>query len=122
MLPLFRVCLGGRLGNGQQYWPWITQADEVGAIQFLLTTDVHGPVNLTAPQPVRNAEFTSRLARAVHRPALARVPKAALRIVLGEFSQEVLGGQRAIPAALERAGYGFHHVDLDTALAWALAG
>jgi len=122
MLPLFRVGLGGRLGNGQQYWPWITLADEVGAIQFLLTADVHGPVNLTAPQPVRNAEFTSRLARAVHRPALARVPKAALRIVLGEFSQEVLGGQRAIPAALERAGYGFHHADLDTALAWALAG
>src|SRR5262249_25431750 len=69
MLPLFRFGLGGRLGNGQQYWPWITLADEIGAIRFLVAADVHGPVNLTAPQPVRNAEFTSRLAHAMHRPA-----------------------------------------------------
>jgi uncharacterized protein len=119
VLPLFRLGLGGRLGNGRQYWPWITLADEVGAIRFLLEHDVRGPVNMTAPEPVTNAEFTRRLARLVHRPAVAWVPAPALRVVLGEFAGEVLGGQRAVPAVLERAGYRFQHGDLDTALAWA---
>ena len=121
VLPLFRLGLGGRLGSGRQYWPWISLADEVGAIRFLLTEDVHGPVNLTGPEPVTNAEFTRRLGRVVHRPALARVPAAALQVVLGEFAAEVLGGQRAVPAVLERAGYRFRHGDLDVALAWAVS-
>ncbi len=120
-LPLYRFGLGGRLGSGRQYWPWISLADEVGAIRFLLTADVHGPANLTSPEPVTNAEFTRRLARAVHRPALAFVPRPALRVVLGEFAEEVLGGQRAVPAVLERAGYRFQHADLDAALRWVLA-
>ena len=121
VLPLFRLGLGGRLGHGRQYWPCISLADQIGAMRFLLTEQVHGPVNLTGPEPVTNAEFTRRLGRAVHRPALAWAPKPALRVVLGEFAGEVLGGQRAVPAVLERAGYRFQHPDIDSALAWALA-
>jgi uncharacterized protein (TIGR01777 family) len=121
VLPLFRYGLGARLGNGRQYWPWISLADEIGAIRFLLTGQVHGPVNLTGPEPVTNAEFTRSLGRAVRRPALAWAPRPALRVVLGQFAGEILGGQRAVPAVLERAGYGFQHGDIDSALAWALA-
>jgi uncharacterized protein len=121
VLPIFRLGLGGRLGSGRQYWPWITMADEVGAIRFLLTVDVRGPANLTAPQPVRNSEFTKQLARAVHRPGLAWVPRPALRVALGGFAEEILGGQRAVPGVLQRSGYRFRHADLDTALSWALA-
>lgn len=118
--PLFRLGLGGRLGSGRQYFPWISLADEVGAMRHLLTADVHGPVNMVGPEPVTNAEFTSRLGRAVHRPALAWVPAPALRLVLGELAGEVLGGQRAVPAVLEAGGYRFRHPDLTSALAWAV--
>jgi uncharacterized protein len=120
VLPLFKLGLGGRLGHGRQYWPWISLADEIGAITYLLTEDVHGPVNLTGPEPVTNAAFTRRLGRAVHRPALAWVPRSALRIALGEFATESLGSQRAVPAVLESAGYRFQHADIDAALAWAV--
>lgn len=121
VLPIFRLGLGGRLGHGRQYWPWISLADEIGAITYLLTQDVHGPVNLTGPEPVTNAQFTRQLGRVVHRPALAWVPRPALRIALGEFASEPLGGQRAVPAVLESAGYRFQHPTLDAALTWALA-
>ena len=120
VLPLFRLGLGGRLGHGRQYWPWISLADEIGAITYLLSEDVHGPVNLTGPEPVTNAEFTRRLGRAVHRPAVAWVPRSALRVVLGEFAKESLGSQRAVPSVLESAGYRFQHPNIDTALAWAV--
>lgn len=120
LLPLFRLGLGGRLGHGRQYWPWISLADEIGAMNYLLAEDVHGPVNLTAPEPVTNAEFTRRLGRAVHRPALVWAPRPALRIVLGEFATEPLGSQRAVPSVLESAGYQFQHRDLDAALGWVL--
>jgi uncharacterized protein (TIGR01777 family) len=120
MLPLFRLGLGGRLGHGRQYWPWISLPDQIGAMTYLLTEDVHGPVNLTAPQPVTNAEFTRRLGRAVHRPALAWVPRPALRAGLGEFADETLRSQRAVPSVLESAGYQFQHRDLDAALTWVL--
>jgi uncharacterized protein len=120
ILPLFKLGLGGRLGHGRQYWPWISLADEIGAITYLLSEDVHGPVNLTGPTPVTNAEFTRRLGRAVHRPALAWVPRTALRVALGEFAGESLGSQRAVPSVLESAGYRFQHPDIDTALAWAV--
>jgi uncharacterized protein len=117
MLPLFRLGLGGRLGSGRQYFPWISLQDEVDAIRFLLTAPVSGPVNLTAPTPVTNAEFTATLGRVVHRPAVLPVPAAALRLVLGEFARVgVLAGQRAVPRALATAGFRFTHTDLEAAL------
>jgi uncharacterized protein (TIGR01777 family) len=122
LAPLFKLGLGGKLGSGRQYMPWIGLQDEVDAIRFLLTAPVSGPVNLTAPAPVTNAEFTATLAAAVHRPALLTVPGIALQAVLGEFAQVgVLAGQRAVPAALQAAGFTFGQPELRTALDAALA-
>ncbi|MFB9689591.1 TIGR01777 family oxidoreductase [Amycolatopsis plumensis] len=119
--PLFALCLGGRLGNGSQYMPWIALEDEVGAIVHVLTHDeVSGPVNLTGPEPVTNAEFTRAVGRALHRPAPWRVPGIALKAVLGQAGEEMaLFGQRAVPAVLERTGYAFRHRTLGSALAAA---
>jgi hypothetical protein len=119
---VFRLGLGGRMGSGRQFWPWVSLADEVGAIRFLLTADdVRGPVNLTGPEPVRNAEFVRDLAAAVSRPAVLPVPAVALRLALGEFGRSsVLAGQRAVPARLQSAGYRFAHSDLPSALREAL--
>jgi uncharacterized protein (TIGR01777 family) len=118
---VFRAGLGGRMGSGRQYWPWISLDDEVDAIRFLLTADVSGPVNLTGPHPVPNAEFVRRLAAAVHRPAVLPVPGPLIALALGEFGRSsVLAGQRAVPAVLERAGYRWTHPDLDDALRAAL--
>jgi uncharacterized protein (TIGR01777 family) len=122
LAPLFRLGLGGRLGNGQQYMPWISLRDEVDAIRFLLTAPVSGPVNLTGPEPVTNAVFTEALARAVHRPALLTVPAPAMRLALGEMARvAVLAGQRAVPAVLQAAGFSHTDRDLDSALQAALA-
>jgi uncharacterized protein (TIGR01777 family) len=122
LLPLFRLGLGGKLGNGRQYVPWISLRDEVDAIRFLLTAPVSGPVNLTGPAPVTNAEFTAALAAAVHRPAVLTVPRPALQLVLGEFAPVgVLAGQRAVPSVLQAAGYVHRHPELATALQSALA-
>jgi len=119
---VFRLGLGGRMGSGRQFWPWISLRDEVDAIRFLLTADVSGPVNLTGPTPVTNAEFTRSLAAAVHRPAVLPVPGPAISLALGEFGRSsVLAGQRAVPAKLEAAGYRFTHTSLDAALQEALA-
>lgn len=119
VLPLFRVGVGGRLGSGRQYVSWISLPDEVAAIRFLLATaGVAGPVNLTAPHPVTNADYTAAIARAVHRPAVVPVPGPALRLALGGFADEaVLSGQRVLPRVLERAGFAFSHQDIDAALA-----
>ena len=117
LAPLFRFGLGARLGSGRQYLSWISLADEVRAIRFLLEHDLDGPVNLTAPAPVTNAEFTAALGRAVHRPAVLLVPAAALRIGLGELSGELLTGQRVRPARLLAAGFAFRHNDIAAALA-----
>jgi NAD dependent epimerase/dehydratase family enzyme len=101
--------------------PWISLADEVGAIVHVLTHDaLSGPVNLTGPEPVTNAEFTRAVGRALHRPAPWWVPGFALKAVLGQAGEEMaLFGQRAVPAALERTGYEFRHPTLDDALAAA---
>ena len=118
---VFRAGLGGRMGSGRQYWPWISLDDEVDAMRFLLTADVSGPVNLTGPAPVTNTEFVRRLAAAVHRPAVLPVPGPVLSLALGEFGRSsVLAGQRAVPAALERAGYQGTHVHLADASRAAL--
>ena len=121
--PLFSLGFGARLGNGRQYMPWISLEDEVRALLFAISHDeVSGPVNLTGPAPVTNAEFTAALGRTVNRPTPLVVPGFALRTLLGEFAEEgLLGGQRAIPAALERAGFLFHHNTIGEALAFATA-
>jgi uncharacterized protein (TIGR01777 family) len=118
---LFRAGLGGRLGSGRQYWPWISLRDEIDAIRFLLTADVSGPVNLTAPTPLTNAEFTRRLGAVVHRPTVLAVPGFALSAALGEFARSsILGGQRASSEKLTRAGFTFTHTELEQALRAAL--
>lgn len=122
--PLFGLGLGARLGNGRQYFPWITLEDQVRAMLFAIShTGLAGPVNVTGPAPVTNGEFTSALGRALSRPTPMIVPGFALRAVLGEFADEgLLGGQRAIPAALEEAGFVFHHKTVGEALAYVTAG
>jgi uncharacterized protein (TIGR01777 family) len=121
--PLFSLGLGARLGNGRQYMSWITLEDEVGALLFALSqSSLSGPVNLTGPAPVTNAEFTTALGRALNRPAPLMLPGLAVRAVLGELADEgLLTGQRAIPAALERAGFEFHHNTIGEALSYATA-
>jgi uncharacterized protein len=119
---VFRLGLGGRMGSGQQYWPWISLTDVVGAVRHLLTADVSGPVNLTGPAPVTNAEFTRELARQVHRPAVLPVPGFAINLALGEFGRSsVTAGQRALPVRLQESGYRFTHEDFATALRAATA-
>ncbi|MEO7125240.1 MAG: TIGR01777 family oxidoreductase [Nakamurella sp.] len=120
MLPRVRLLtlamLGGRLGSGRQWWPWISVADYSAAILFLLQSTASGAINMTAPQPVTNATFTAQLAAVLHRPAPWVIPNFAIRAALGEFAGGVLGGQRAVPQALLNAGFGFLHPDLKTTL------
>jgi len=118
VLPLFKLGLGGRLGNGQQWMSWIAIADHITALRFLLDrADLAGPINVTAPEPVRNRDYTKAIGRAVHRPALAVVPATALRVALGGFADEgVLVSQRVVPARLEDAGFPFTYADIDSAL------
>jgi uncharacterized protein len=121
--PLFAVGLGGRLGSGRQYMPWISLDDEVGGIRFALENDeLAGPVNLSGPDPVTNAEFTRALGEAMHRPAPLVVPGFALRLVRGAevVDEMALIGQRAVPAVLRKHGYPFQHPTLSAALATAL--
>lgn len=121
LVPLVKAGLGGRLGSGRQFMPWISLTDEVAAIRFLLEHDVAGPANLTGPVPVRNGEFTAALGRVLHRPTVLAVPGIAARIALGEFAGEVLGGQRAVPSRLQDAGFRFTHRNVDSALRAALS-
>jgi len=116
MLPLFRLGFGGKLGSGKQWWSWITLHDVVRAIDFALVENISGPVNLTAPNPVTNQEFTSALARALHRPAVFPAPAFALKAALGGFSTEVLGSKRVIPQALQEAGFTWDYPHLTEAL------
>ena len=117
MSTLFRLGVGGRLGSGRQYWPWISLTDEIRAVRFLLDTDsLSGPVNLTGPEPVTNAAITSAIGDVVHRPTILPVPAVALKIALGEFAGEVLISQRVLPRRLLDAGFTFEHPDVTTAL------
>lgn len=119
--PLFSLGLGARLGNGRQYMSWITLEDEVRALLYAIShSSLSGPVNMTGPAPVTNAEFTTALGRAVNRPTPWMLPGFAVRAALGEFADEgLLTGQRVIPAALERSGFQFHHNTIGEALSYA---
>jgi uncharacterized protein (TIGR01777 family) len=118
MLPPFRAGLGGRLGNGRQYMSWITLDDAVGAIRHLLDhEEMSGAVNVVAPGPVTNREFTACLGRALSRPALLPVPAVVLRGLLGEMAESLLlASARVLPRELMRSGYRFRDDDLDGAL------
>lgn len=124
LLTIFKLGAGGKLGNGRQWQSWISLADELGAIRFLLSQgealDLRGPVNLTAPAPVRNSEFTKVLGAALNRPAVLPIPKVALRLVVGEFADEAVLSQRVIPRVLTDAGYRFVHTTLAAAVGAAL--
>ncbi len=112
-----KLFAGGRLGSGRQWYSWISVTDEIAAMVFLLDHDVSGPVNLTAPNPVRNADFVHAIGRTLHRPTPWVVPEFALRLVLGEFAAEVVHGQKVRPTALLDAGFRFAHPTLVEALA-----
>jgi uncharacterized protein len=122
MLPVFRAGLGGRLGNGQQSFSWIALSELAPALQHIIEHEtISGPVNLTAPGAVNNAEFTLELARALHRPALAVVPAFALRAILGEMAEMLLSGVRAVPKKLLESGYKFKQPSLRQAMEELLA-
>jgi len=122
MLPPFRLGLGARLGPGTQVMSWITLADYAAIVSFLLAhPEITGPVNLTTPHPVTNAEFTSALAAAVHRPGLLFLPERALKLAVGGVSSDILASARVMPRRLEAAGYRFRFPDLPAALAAELA-
>ena len=118
LLPFFRLGLGGRIGNGRQWMSWIAIDDMVAALIWLLDHDFRGPVNLTAPNPVTNAEFTRTLGRVLHRPTFLPTPKPALWAKLGrELTDELLYvSQRILPAALIDSGYEHRYPELEPAL------
>ena len=118
MLLPFKLGAGGRIGPGTQWWSWISIDDEVGGILHVIrSAELSGAVNLTAPNPVRNAEFTATLARVLSRPALLPVPRFALRAALGDFADEaLLGSKRILPRRLEESGFTFAWPDLEPAL------
>ncbi|GAA3789388.1 TIGR01777 family oxidoreductase [Streptomyces coacervatus] len=121
LFPLFRAGLGGRMGNGRQYWSYISLHDEVAAIRHLIDTDgLSGPFNLTAPNPLTNREITAAMGRVLHRPTLLTVPAPVLRTVLGEMAGDVLGSARVLPKRLLESGFSFAFPDIEGAIKAAL--
>jgi uncharacterized protein len=118
LLPLFKLGLGGRFGSGAQWWSWITLDDEIRAMAWLLESDVRGPVNLTAPNPVTNREFTRVLSTVLSRPAWLPVPRFGPRLLLGSELADALlfSSARARPAVLESSGFAFSHASLEAGL------
>ncbi|MCA8914424.1 MAG: TIGR01777 family oxidoreductase [Planctomycetes bacterium] len=121
MLPFFKWFLGGRMGDGRQYWSWIHLDDIVELFAFALLNDVSGPLNGTAPEPVTNREFTVELARAVHRPVMPPAPAFALRLLYGEMADMILNGQRVLPHRTTELGFTFKFPELRPALDAALS-
>lgn len=119
LLPLLRLGVGGPLGNGRQYWPWITLPDVVHAFSFLLAAPLSGPVNVCAPETADVNSLIAQLAGALHRPAVLRVPAPVLRLVMGQLAEELLlASQRVEPAALADNGFAWQHPSLGEAAAW----
>ncbi|OON77707.1 TIGR01777 family oxidoreductase [Streptomyces tsukubensis] len=121
LFPIFKAGLGGRMGDGNQYWSFISLHDEVAALRHILDTEtLSGPVNLTAPEPLTNREVTAAMSRVLKRPALFPVPATALKVALGEFSGDVLGSQRVLPRQLLDSGFTFAFPEIDDAIGAAL--
>jgi uncharacterized protein (TIGR01777 family) len=117
----FKLFAGGRMGNGRHYLPWISLPDWLSAMEFVVShDDIAGPVNLTGPEPVTNAEFSATLARLLHRPNLFPVPRLALRAVAGKFAEEALASLRVMPRVLVEHGFPFAHRTVEEALEDAL--
>ena len=123
MLPAFRLGLGGPMGNGRQFWSWICLSDAIGAILHALEhPELHGPINIVAPHPVRNREFAVALGAALHRPAVLPTPAFALRLLLGEMADEaLLSSVRVEPSVLVGSGYRFRWLELGEGLVGVLA-
>lgn len=121
LFPLFKAGLGGRMGDGRQYWSFISLHDEVAAIRHLMETEsLSGPVNLTAPDPLTNREITEAMGRVLHRPTLFTTPAPLLRLALGEMSSDILGSQRVLPTRLLESGFTFAFPSIESALRAAL--
>ena len=118
MLPIFRLGLGGKLGGGNQFWSWISLEDEIRLIEWLLSAEISGPVNLTAPRPVTNSEFTRILGKALRRPTFFPVPDFGPRLILGkELASELIHNSlRVLPQRAINAGFEFKHVDLEDSM------
>lgn len=117
LLPPFKMGMGGPIGNGRQWMPWVHIEDQIALIDFLMSRDdARGPYNACAPSPVRNRDFAKTLASVLHRPSFMPMPAVALRVLLGELSILLLGGQRAQPDRLQEAGFTFRFTDLRAAL------
>lgn len=117
LFPIFRAGLGGRLGSGRQYWSFIALHDHIAALRHLLEdVELAGPVNLTAPLPVTNREVTAAMGRVLRRPTLAAVPAFALKVALGELSEDVLGSQRVVPVRLLESGFTFAFPEIEDAV------
>ena len=118
MLPVFRLGLAGKLGDGKQYWSWMTLPDMLAAIEFILSNSrISGPVNMVGPNPVTNAEFTKTLGAVLHRPTIFTAPRFALRMMMGEMADETLFASfRVAPRKLQEAGFTFQHPELRPAL------
>ena len=121
LIPSVRLNLAGRLGPGTQYWSWISLRDEVNALTFLIDNDdISGPVNLTGPTPVTNAEVAEALKQEIGRAWLPPIPTFAIKALLGEFSIEVLGSTRVLPSVLTEAGFPFQDTTVESAIRTAL--
>jgi len=122
LLPLLRLGVGGPLGHGRQYWPWITLPDASAAFGFLISSRLRGPVNVCAPESTDVNSLVAALASALHRPAVLRVPSPVLRLVMGKLADELLlPSQRMEPARLSDAGFQWEHPSLAQAAAWVAA-
>ena len=116
MLPIFRLGVGGRMGSGRQWWPWVHVDDVVRAVEFILDRKIEGPVNLVAPEVVTQYDFAKALGRVLPRPAMVPIPAFALNLALGGLAVELLASRKAVPGKLLDSGYKFKFPDLESAL------
>jgi len=121
LLLLTRFGLGGPLGNGRHYWPWITLEDEVRAIEHVLDERLEGPINVTGPDPARQRDIVAEMGRQLHRPTVLPAPEFALRLVVGEMAGDIVASQRAVPKRLQDSGFEHHQATLPDAVRWLLA-